>query len=306
MSYERSSGQATGHALAYAALAAAGVLWGTGFVFGKLALAELGVGHMMLYRFVFACVGFVPFVWRDARRAGAGARIAREDVPAFLAAAVLGVPVEFLMQYSGLARTTVTHASLVVGLLPVLLAVAAAIFAHERLRPTGWIALGVSSGGAALIAVAAAGDAGRGVSLAGDALVALSLLAGVAWVLLSQRLMRSGRRYSPTVVSAYVIAAGTVALALWVFLVDGPPPVALSAGTWLAVLAQGVITTTAATLLWNWGLTRVAASKAGVFVNLEPMVGALLGVMLFGDRLAPVTIIGGLLIVGAAVAVTRE
>jgi drug/metabolite transporter (DMT)-like permease len=69
--------------------------------------------------------------------------------------------------------------------------------------------------------------------------------------------------------------------------------------------AQGLLATTAAAMLWNWGVSRVPMSEAGVFVNLEPVVGSVLGMALLGDRLGWTGIAGGLLIVGAAVAVTR-
>jgi hypothetical protein len=45
------------------ALATAGCLWGTGFFFGKIALAEMPVAPMVLYRFAFACVGLLPFIF---------------------------------------------------------------------------------------------------------------------------------------------------------------------------------------------------------------------------------------------------
>ena len=53
---------------AFAAITLACLIWGSGFLFGKLAQAELGVGHMMLYRFAFASVGFLPFLIRDKAR----------------------------------------------------------------------------------------------------------------------------------------------------------------------------------------------------------------------------------------------
>jgi len=59
--------------------------------------------------------------------------------------------------------------------------------------------------------------------------------------------------------------------------------------------------TTVTTYLWNWGLERVPASQAGVFLNLEPVVGAILGVVLLGDLLGSYSILGGLLVIGAAV-----
>jgi drug/metabolite transporter (DMT)-like permease len=50
----------------------------------------------------------------------------------------------------------------------------------------------------------------------------------------------------------------------------------------------------------------VPASQAGVFLNLEPLVGTILGVMLLGDLLGPYSILGGLLVIGAAVYVAAR
>src|SRR5208283_1885900 len=70
-----------------------------------------------------------------------------------LAASVLGVPVSYLVSFKGLSLTTVSHASLMVGTLPMLLAVAAVVFSRERLHLGGWLALAASRVGAALIAL---------------------------------------------------------------------------------------------------------------------------------------------------------
>ena len=283
---------------AFAALAAAGCLWGTGFLFGKWALAELSVGQMVLYRFLFASLGFAPAVWRGLRDPATCIR--RQDLSLIFTAALFGVPIQFLVQFAGLARTTVSHASLMVGVLPVLLAAGSALFAQEQVKATRWIALFASTLGAALIAFGAStGEAGAQATLAGDLLVAMSLIAAVAWILLSQRLMKSGH-YSPVSTSAYVMTAGTPMLALWVLATEGPVPVRLSALTWISVAAMGLLATTVTTYLWNWGLAQVPASQAGVFINLEPVVGAILGVVILHDVLGPYGVVGGILVVGAA------
>jgi hypothetical protein len=51
---------ASGHFrfLGYGACALAGTLWGTGFYWGRLALNEMNVEHMVLYRFLFACLAW--------------------------------------------------------------------------------------------------------------------------------------------------------------------------------------------------------------------------------------------------------
>lgn len=163
-----------------------------------------------------------------------------------------------------------------VGNLPVLLAAGSALFAHERVTHKRWMALIGSTFGAALIAFGASrGEAGSHACVSGDLLVAVSLLGGVAWILLCQRLMNTGR-YSSVTVSAYVMTVGTLMRAVWVVATEGFPPVHLTPLTWISVAACGLMATTVTTYLWNWGLERVPASQAGVFINLEPVVGAIL------------------------------
>lgn len=289
---------------AFIALAAAGSLWGTGFLVGKWALEELTVGQLVLYRFIFATLGFSPAIWRGLSRRET--RIQRRDFLTIAIAALFGVPIQFLIQFEGLARTTVSHASLMIGILPVLLAAASAVFMHEKVRVSRWIALLASTVGAGLIAFGAStGEAGTQASLAGDLLVIASLFTAIVWILISQHLMTSGR-YSPTNVSAYILGLGTLMLAVWVIAREGMLPIHLSARTWFSIVTIGIVATTVTTYLWNWGLARVPASQAGVFLNLEPVVGTVLGVLILGDLLGAYAIIGGLLVIGAAVFVAAS
>jgi drug/metabolite transporter (DMT)-like permease len=286
--------------LGYAACAMAGCLWGTGFFFGKIALTEMSVPHMVLCRFLFACLVLSPLVWRHP------ARLSPAEWRVLLLASFLGVPVQFLVQFYGLSLTTVSHAALMVGTMPVLLALAASHFAHERLDAVGWAALVGSTIGVALIVLGGtpAIPDGRGPSIAGDLLVVLSLVIALAWVLLNKQLMR---RHSPVVVTSYGVLSGTAMLALLVLATRGTPPLhGVHARVWMALAASGVLCTAATTLLWNWGIHRVPASRAGVFLNLEPALGSILGVQLLGDRLGPFSWIGGGLIVSAAVILTTR
>ena len=286
-------------ALGYAACALAGGLWGTGFFFGKIAMREMSSAHMVLYRFLFACLGLSPVLLRG--RPGLNARGCR----ILLIAALVGVPGQFLLQFAGLARTTVSHASLMVGTLPVVLAVGASIFAHERLDRIGWAALAVSSIGAALIALGHSSSAAHGdaPSLLGDLMVVASLMISLVWILMNQRLLRD---HSPLIVTAYGLMTGTGMLAVWVFAVDGPPPIHISVQAWLALAASGLLCTASTTLLWNWGLTRVPASRAGVFLNLEPMIGSVLGVTVLGEQLGAAAWLGAAMILGAAITLTSR
>ena len=134
-------------------------------------------------------------------------------------------------------------------------------------------------------------------------MIVASLMISLVWILMNQRLLRD---HSPLVVTAYGLMTGGVMLAIWVFAVDGPPPVHVSLQAWLSLAASGLLCTASTTLLWNWGLTRVPASRGGVFLNLEPMIGSLLGVFVLRERLGPAAWLGGAMILGAAITMTSR
>jgi drug/metabolite transporter (DMT)-like permease len=293
--------------LGYSACALAGTLWGTGFYFGRIALDEMSVGHMVLYRFFFASLGMLPVALRHR------VRLTGPETRTLLLCSFLGVPLQFLMQFEGLAHTTVSHASLMVGSMPVLLAAAAALFAGERLDWFGWLMLCGSTAGAGLVVLGGgSGNQYERPSLGGDLLVLASMVTALAWILLSKKLMEA---HSPPVVTAYTILAGTGMLTVWVL---GPwalsplthrrvaplPFAHVSATAWAALAISGLMCTATTTMLWNWGIHHVPASRAGVFLNIEPALGSVLGVELLGERLGPYAWLGGALILGAAVALT--
>ena len=285
-------------AIGFLSCALASAFWGCGFFFGKIALAEMSFAHMVLYRFLFAMLPLLPLL--VMHRPGLNLR----EWGVLALAAFLGVPVQFLIQFYGLSLTTVSHAALMVGTMPVILAVGATLFAHERLDATGWFALVGSTTGAALIALGRHATGVGQPSLTGDLLVVLSLAIALGWILLNKRLMD---RHSPIVVTAYGILLGTLMLLVWVPLRYGAPPVAhVSTKAWLALAASGVLCTATTTLLWNWGMTQVPASQAGVLLNMEPLMGSLLGVFALGEHLGPTAWTGGCLILVAAITLTTR
>jgi drug/metabolite transporter (DMT)-like permease len=285
-------------ALGFLAAALASCFWGCGFYFGKIALGEMNVGSMVFYRFFFASIGLLPLLLTHRPK------FSGSEWRKLLIASFLGVPLQFLLQFKGLSLTTVSHASLMVGTMPVILAVGAVLYAKEHLSGLGWAALALSTAGAALIAIGGSGHATGGPTLAGDLLVVLSLGIALFWILFNQRLMKT---HSPIAVSAYGTVAGFIMLALIVPLGFGLPPVhGVSLKAWGALAASGLLCTATTTLLWNYGMTQVPASQAGVLLNMEPLIGSLLGVFLLGEHLGAWAWLGGAMILTAAVTLTTR
>jgi drug/metabolite transporter (DMT)-like permease len=275
---------------AVAALAAAGLLWGTTVPLSKLALAWLPPGWLTVARFGLAAAVLLAV----ARRRG-GLRAA--FTPAVLAAGALGYGGSVMVQNAGIARTSVTHAALLIGAVPVLVAVIAAVWYRAVAAPVAWFGFAVSLGGVGLVT---AGGGGGGATMAGDGLVLASLLLS-ATVTVAQGRLLTGR--DPLAVTAVQFLGATLGALPIAVLTEGTPALPGLAGTAgvgpvLAVVALALFGTLAPFTLFAFGQSRVSAEVAGAFLNLEPLVGAVAGAVAFGEPVGLVQVVGGLAILG--------
>src|ERR1700716_643813 len=125
-----------------------------------------------------------------------------------------------------------------------------------------------------------------------------SALIYAGYILVATRLTRS----VDPVWSSAVITASAASIFGALALAHG---VALPASTigWAAVAAIAVVSTVVAILSFLAGLRRIGPTDAATLSTLEPAMTALLAVLLLGESLAPMQIIGGALIVSAALIV---
>jgi drug/metabolite transporter (DMT)-like permease len=200
------------------------------------------------------------------------------DLPHFALSAILMVPVMMLTQFSGLKRTSATHAALIIGMIPVLMAVASVVFDRERVGKSIWVAAVLSTLGVGGMVIGSNGPADAS-SVTGDLLVLASAVG----------------------VTAACVLLGTLAQAPITLAMDGLPSLDIPTKPLLAILGLGVGCTAITYGLWNWGLNHVSTARAGVLVNLEPLVGAAGGIFILNESAGPAVWFGGALILGAAV-----
>ena len=278
--------------LAFLALAAAGVFWGMGFPLGKLALRETDAAHVVLLRFAVAALVALPFALR-----GRDTRALFRSPVVLLAGALYGVA--FLVQFEGLARVSVTLAALLVGVMPALIALSAR-FLGERVSGASWIGVAAATLGAVLIA----GKPGGAGTPLGVALSLAALVIFLAWLFVLRKAPATAAPMAIPAVTVVVAAATILPIAL---VMHGAPKLDLSVGAWAGIVGQGLFSTLLATAAWQFGSARVGSASAGVFINIEPLMGAAIGVLLFGDHLTLALGVGGLLIlVGSFVVVLGE
>jgi drug/metabolite transporter (DMT)-like permease len=276
--------------LALFSLTIAGLFWGLGFPLGKLALREVGPAHMVLLRFLVASLASIPFAFSSSE-----ARALFRSPPVLWAGVFYGIA--FLIQFEGLAGVTVTLAALLVGAMPALVAVAAYL-TGETVTRTSWIGVAGATIGAALIA----GKPGGAGTAAGISLSLLSLVVFLAWLLVSKRAPNTRSALAVPAVMLIVATATVIPLAL---ALHGLPPIRLSPVAWSGIVGQGLLSTFAATAAWQYGAARVDSASAGVFINIEPLVGAVVGITLFHDPVGIPVLVGGFAIVAGSIIVVR-
>ena len=281
----------TNRRYAVAALIAAGLLWGTTVPLSKLALEWLSPGWLTAARFGLAAAVLLAAILLTAGRTSGRAKLRAAFTPKVLAWGMLGYGGSVMVQNAGISRTSVTHAALLIGATPVLVAIIAAAWHRTVARPVAWVGFVVSLLGIGLVT---AGGGGGGATMAGDGLVLASLLLGAAATVAQGRLL-TGR--DPVAVTAVQFLGAAVGALLVTVFTEGAPAVPGSPGPVLAVLALTVGGTVLPFTLFAFGQSRVSAEVAGAFLNLEPLVGAIVGAAAFGDPVGLVQVAGGAAIV---------
>jgi drug/metabolite transporter (DMT)-like permease len=275
---------------AYLALILSGVCWGLGFPLGKLILRELEPAHMVLLRFAIAGIAAAPFAFASAE-----ARALFKS-PAVIAAGVL-YGVAFLVQFEGLKHVSVTLAALLVGLMPALIAVCASVMG-DKVSRASWIGVAAATLGAVLIA----GKPGGAGSPLGVMLSLGSLLIFLAWLVVLKRAPQVKASIAMPAVTVIIAAATILPIAL---VMHGVPTLNLTPTAWISGMGVGVLSTLVATAAWQYGASRVSSASAGVFINIEPLFGAAVGVLAFHDHVTAALATGGVLIVAGSIAVVR-
>jgi len=284
---------------AYLVLFGANVVYGTSYVAARVTLDSIPPTTLATLRLVIAAL-VLAFL---ARPRPADPALSRDDRRAIAWMGVLGFAAAYAFSNWGIASSTATNAALLIVVEPVSLMLLSPLYLGERLSRREALGAALAVAGTAVVVVN--GIPGVTEKLVphwqGDVLLVLSGLAYASYSLLGRRVLE---RHAALGVTTRSLVWGTVAL----LPVAGAEWASGSRPAWTAPAVAGtlylaVVITALGYLAWNWALARVPAPRAAIFLNVQPIVGALLGAALLGERLTPFTILGGALIVsGLAVA----
>jgi len=272
------------------------VLWGSGFLFVKLALRGLSPSQVVLGQLAFGALVLLIAV-----------AIRRQSLPhasrqwVYLAGmTVLANIAPYLLFSWSEQRISSGLAGALSGTTPLLTLLLARAFGVGRLTPPRVLGLALGLAGVVLLA-APWHDGSRAVSLAG-VLAALGAAACYAGSYVYARLLLTNRGMEPLVLAAAQLTIGAILLGAavpWI----GRQPVTLSSSVVLSVVALGVLSTGVAYVL-NYRLIQDEGPTAASMTNyLTPVVAVLLGIAVVGERLTSNLIIGtAMILVGLWIA----
>lgn len=167
------------------------------------------------------------------------------------------------------------------------------LFLKEHIPATRWAAVVAAIVGLWMVL---GGPGALDLSLSVSDLLALS--AGLAFA--GNNIIARAAQGVPMLSKTFAVFAGCGAISLVATTTLGHSIPAVPAGVWLAVLAYGFVWLLLATATWQFGVTHLESSRAGVILLAELVVAVLTALWFGGETLTPLGWAGGTLIAVAA------
>lgn len=284
--------------LGLAVVAVSGAGFGVQSILAKVAYdGGADVPTLLAVRFGVASLilwGIVAVRLRADRMVGSGFR--RERWPGFAALGLLFVT-SALLAYLALERLTAGTTTLLVFLFPALVVLWSRVLFGERVTGQRVAALGLAFGGCLLTLIPGGGmGAGFGLSGVGVALALGSALSNSVYAIVAGPITRG--------VPGLTVAAASVPVTAVCFLLGlvllGGPPTGMTAGGWVASAAIGVLLAGSITAFLV-GVSLIGSSRAAIAATSEPATAVLLGVLVLGEPMTGMGLLGGVCIAAAIV-----
>jgi drug/metabolite transporter (DMT)-like permease len=258
--------------------------FGTIGIFGKLAVAiDLDLATLLPVRFMIATLVVVALA---INRSWAFPRSERD----WLTTLALGVTYTAmtLFFFVSLRFLTAGIATIVLYTYPTFVVALSAIFLGEAVTVRKLIALGLATGGIALVV-------GVGTTDIDPLGIGLALGSAACYAVYTTGSRMLSPSISPRPLMIGILAGTTVSMLVYGVL-DGGLALPTGRDEWWIVLGLALVSTVIPHLLFYEGVSRLQASRVGVVSTAEPVVTVVLGVILLGETITFSVLAGGLLV----------
>jgi len=272
-------------ARAWITFAVVSVLWGVPYFFIKIAVGEVSPAFVAWVRIALAALVLVPVAWQTGAFRGMRGRAA---AVAGYAATEIAVP--FVLIPVGEQRIASSVTAILIAAMPLTVALLS-VWLIPLERPGGRRLIGLFIGLFGVVALVGIDFGGRISELFGAACV---LLATVCYAVATIIVKRSLSDLHP--LGPVAVALGIDTLLLSPLALFSAPTSMPSAPALLSLAVLGLACTAAGLVAYFWLIALAGPGRAAVITYVNPAVAVLLGVVILGERLSLVAILGLLLI----------
>ena len=269
---------------AYASILAAAALWGIIGVWNRnlMAAGLSPTGFVVVRNFGGMLLLLAVFAVKDR----GVFRVRREHLKYFFGTGIISVVLFTSCYFSCQKICSLAVASILLYTAPSFVVILSAILWKEPVTKKKLLALALTLVGCAC--VCGVFDGGLTVTFTG---ILLGLGAGFFYALYS-------------VFGRYALAHySSMTVTVWTFIFAGPASLVMlrpaemravftAPSAWLLAAGLVVFSTVAPYILYTRGLARVESGKASIMASLEPVVAALAGVLIFGEPMGLLTLLG--------------
>lgn len=232
-----------------------------------------------------------------------GARVTRANRPVLIAAGI-ALAVHFASWIWSLEYTSVAVSTLLVATTPIWTALYDSIVHRKHLTTLGWAAFAVGAAGLVLVVgFNRTQPPVAGHAILGGALALIGAIAIGAYFILV-RLVRSAYGTRAIVTQTYSWSAAALVIASAA--AHQSPPAFSNTQAWGGILAMALVSQLLGHTGMNASLRWFSASAVAMSTLLEPVIAAVLALLIFSEGLTPLAIGGGVLVLLAIAAFLRQ
>ncbi|WP_342590327.1 DMT family transporter [Cytobacillus eiseniae] len=280
----------------YLMIAAGASLWGIIALFVK-GLGEYGFTPMEIVAIRVIVAALVLLIIGAVRLRKKMKLKKWTDIRFFIGTGIFSVVFFNYCYFTTIGQMNISIAVILLYTSPAFVTILSYLFLKEKLTLNKIIAVFGTIIGCVLIAGLTMGDGT--ITFIG---IITGLGAGLGYALYTIFSKFALMKYEPYTITLYTFVVAAIALIpvtqLW-----NKYENLLDVNVLLYSIGLGLIPTVLAYFIYTWGLEKIEGSKAAIIATVEPVVATMLGVLLYGERLTFIQIIGALFILGSVIIV---
>ncbi len=263
-------------------------IWGGMYVVSKIVLEVVPPFTLLTMRLTLGALS-LWIAWRFMPRTS----LTQKQIWQSVAVGFLGYGISLGFQFVGTKLSTASNGALVTSATPAFVLLFAPFILNEKISAPRLSALTVASLGVLAVIDPRSADFSSALFRGNLALLA----AGLTWALYSVLVRKISSGGDLLLSSVFMLLGGLPSSALLSLHELQTQDVGLiSIAVIGGILYLGIISTALAMFLWNYSFAVLPASTASLTFFAQPVVGAVLGALILGEKITPLFVLGGVMI----------